>query len=219
MQLVFLGAPGTGKGTQAALLAKKLSIPQVSTGDMLRDAVAKGTALGRKAKEVIDQGGLVPDEVMISLVRERLSEKDCASGFILDGFPRTESQALALDHYLGEHGKGIDLVVLLDVSSEAIVRRLSSRRVCSSCGHIFNLPTNDAAGLGECTECGGKLVQRSDDSESTVRRRLDVYRKQTESLRDYYERQGKLRVVSGDSSVSEVHSSIMEVVRRATLEK
>lgn len=215
MRLVFLGAPGTGKGTQANLLAEKLLIPRISTGDMLREAVADQTALGKRAQRFIDKGELVPDNVMIQLILVRLGAPDCVSGFILDGFPRTEAQARALDAHLDSFGSNIDLVILMVVPEEEIVARLSSRRVCRSCNYTYNLLTDPPPANGKCGYCGGELVQRSDDSESTVRSRLRVYGQQTAPLRAYFEKQGKLRVISGDQPVSDVHESILEVVKRA----
>ncbi|MCR4438894.1 MAG: adenylate kinase [bacterium] len=214
MRLIILGAPGTGKGTQASLLANHLRVAHISTGDMLREAVAQRTPLGQKVEGIMAEGKLVPDRLMIAVVSERLRAADCQSGFILDGFPRTLAQAKALDRLLERQGKAIDLVLMLEVPDAEIVRRLSSRRVCAACGAVYNLATDEAARTGICPACGGQLVQRPDDREETVRERLRVYARQTLPLRRYYEQQGKLRVIPGDRSIPEVQQVVQEAVQR-----
>lgn len=213
MRLVFLGAPGAGKGTQAVRVAEAEGIAHVSTGDMFRQAVREGTPLGQQVKRYLDQGQLVPDEVTIALVRERLSRPDCRPGFLLDGFPRTVAQAQALDRLLDEIGAPLDCVVELEVPEEELVRRLSGRRVCSTCGENYNIYSHPSQVEGRCDRCGGALIQRSDDSEETVRRRLEVYRAQTLPLSDYYRGQGKLRAVDGNQPPDAVATAIREAVR------
>lgn len=199
MKLILLGAPGAGKGTQAEVICDKLGIPAVSTGNMIREALKNETELGLKAKSYMDSGALVPDEVVIEIIRERLAKDDCAGGFILDGFPRTVPQAEALDRM----GIIIDRVIDIEVPDEKIEARMSGRRVCGTCGasyHLLYKPSKD----GEtCDLCGGKLVQRKDDAPETVRERLRVYHEQTEPLKGYYEKQGKLRVVIGQEEVAD----------------
>ena len=199
MKLILLGAPGAGKGTQAEVICDKLGIPAVSTGNMIREALRNETELGLKAKSYMDSGALVPDEVVIEIIRERLAKDDCAGGFILDGFPRTVPQAEALDRM----GIIIDRVIDIEVPDEKIEARMSGRRVCGTCGasyHLLYKPSKD----GEtCDLCGGKLVQRKDDAPETVRERLRVYHEQTEPLKGYYEKQGKLRVVIGQEEVAD----------------
>ncbi|MDZ7384535.1 MAG: adenylate kinase [candidate division KSB1 bacterium] len=215
MRVIMLGAPGTGKGTQASLLATELGVAHISTGDMLREAVAQRTPLGKEVEGVMAEGKLVPDALMVRVVEERLAADDCARGFILDGFPRTVAQAEALDRLLGAKGKTVDLVVLLEVPEAEIVRRLSSRRLCATCGTVYNLLSDEPARTGVCPKCGGALVQRADDNEETVRERLRVYARQTEPVRKYYEKQGKLCAIQGDRSIAEVHRAILEAVQRA----
>lgn len=192
MNLIFLGAPGAGKGTHAEILAKEVGIPQISTGNIIRDALKSGTEMGLKAKSYIEAGNLVPDEVVIGIIRERLTKDDCAKGFILDGFPRTIPQAEALDKMVK-----IDRVINLDVPESLILRRLSGRRVCSNCGASYNVDTRPSQKEGICDVCGGTLIQRKDDKPETVQERLRVYHEQTEPLVGYYEKQGKLRTVHG----------------------
>lgn len=208
MFVIFLGAPGAGKGTQASVLAQKKGIPHISTGDMFREAVSKGTELGLKAKEYMDRGELVPDEVVIGIVKERLSAPDCASGCILDGFPRTVAQAEALDRVLAEMGKQLDYVINIKVSEEEIIRRLTGRRTCKRCGAIYHMVYNPPARDGVCDKCGGELYQRDDDTEETVRNRLKVYEEKTAPLIDYYSRTGKLVDVDGEKPVEEVTAQI-----------
>jgi len=215
MRLILLGAPGTGKGTQASLLAASLGIPKISTGDILREAVAKGTELGRKVKSYIDAGELVPDEVMIDLVRERLREPDCAQGFILDGFPRTVPQAEQLDGTLKEQSKRIDRVIQLEVSREEILQRLTNRYLCRNCGKDYNAAKNPPPAEMKCTVCGGEITQRSDDTEATVRRRLEVYERQTTPLREYFAQQGKLVIIHGQGSIPQVFERLQQAIRQS----
>ena len=199
MNLILLGAPGAGKGTQAEVICSKLSIPAISTGNIIREALAKGTEMGIKAKSYIDAGRLVPDDVVIGIIKERLAKDDCKNGFILDGFPRTIPQAEALDAM----GVVIDRVIDIEVSDEAIVNRLSGRRVCASCGASYHLEYKKPAKEGVCDSCGGELIQRKDDHPDTVLDRLRVYHEQTEPLKDYYSKAGLLRVVEGQEEVAQ----------------
>ena len=199
MKLILLGAPGAGKGTQADVISEHLSIPTISTGNIIREALKSGTEMGRKAKEFMDTGRLVPDDVVIGIINERLAQADCANGFILDGFPRTIPQAEALDAM----GIIIDRVIDIEVADEVIAQRVSGRRVCPDCGGSFHLEYKIPAEVGICDKCGGTLVQRKDDHPDTVRERLQVYHEQTEPLKDYYEASGKLRVVIGQEEVAD----------------
>jgi adenylate kinase len=212
MNLILLGAPGAGKGTQAKKIVEKYGIPQISTGDMFREAVAKGTELGRKAKEYMDRGELVPDDVVIGIVKERLSQPDCEKGFILDGFPRTLKQAEALDTMLEELGKKIDAVINVDVPEEEIIKRIVYRRTCRSCGAVYNLIYSPPKEDMKCDKCGGELYQRDDDKEETVKARLKVYREQTEPLINYYAQKGVLHNVDGTKNIDEVYSEIEKIL-------
>lgn len=209
MKVILLGPPGAGKGTQATMLMKEYSIPQISTGDMLRAAVHAQSPMGIKAKEYMDAGDLVPDEVVIGIVRERLQADDCKNGFILDGFPRTQSQADALKQVLADLGKQLDSVVSLHVETEALVERLIGRRTCSACGKGFHLQHEPPAPNGTCSSCGGELVQRDDDCEETIRNRMQVYHQQTAPLEDYYRSEGLLTVVDGMGEISAVQRAIV----------
>lgn len=200
MNIILLGAPGAGKGTQAAVICDYLKIPTISTGNIIRAALKSGTEMGLKAKAYIDNGQLVPDDVVIDIIKERLAEDDCANGFILDGFPRTIPQAEALD----DMGVQIDKVVDIDVSDAEIVHRLSGRRVCERCGDTYHMDYNKPKVENVCNACGGTLVQRKDDSPETVQQRLAVYHEQTQPLEDYYKNQGKLSVVSGEGEIEEI---------------
>jgi len=207
MNIVLLGAPGAGKGTQAQKMIDAYEIPQISTGDILRAAVAAGTQLGLEAKRYMDAGELVPDDVVIGLVKARLAEPDTDKGFILDGFPRTTAQAEALDAELIVLGKAIDSAIAITVDPEVIVTRLTSRRVCRACGAITNASAGDT-----CPKCGGDLYQRDDDNETTVRNRLDVYERSTAPLIDYYRTQGLLNEIDGDRPVDEVFAEVQAVL-------
>ncbi len=204
MNIVLLGAPGAGKGTQAAKLVEEFHMPHISTGDMLRAAVKAGTPLGRKAKSYMDAGELVPDDVIIGLVIDRLQEPDTDAGFILDGFPRTSAQAVALDAELGKLERPLDAALLIDVDPEVIVKRLCSRRMCRDCGYIGS--DADAS----CPKCGGEMYQRDDDNEATVRNRLDVYEKSTSPLVDYYRGSELLVSIDGDRDPNEVYADVKE---------
>lgn len=199
MNLILLGAPGAGKGTQAEVICSKLSIPAISTGNMIRAALKSGSELGKKVQSYMDAGELVPDEVVIDIIRERLAEPDCADGFVLDGFPRTIAQAEALD----KMGVKIDRVIDINVSDERIIARMSGRRVCEKCGASYHLLYKKPEQEGVCDACAGALVQRKDDHPDTVAQRLRVYHEQTQPLEEYYAKQNKLRVVEGQEEVAD----------------
>jgi len=209
MNLILLGPPGAGKGTQSALLEERFNIPQISTGDMLRAAVKAATPMGLKAKAFMDAGGLVPDDVVVGIVHERLQESDCAEGFILDGFPRTASQADSLNESLVQLNKELDAVVSLQVDINALVERLTGRRTCKNCGKGFHLKFDPPSADGTCSVCAGALLQRDDDHEETIRRRLDTYRQQTAPLEDYYRHSGLLLTVDGMSAIDAVQQAIL----------
>ena len=212
MRLIMLGAPGVGKGTQAKLLQDQFGIPQISTGDILRAAVRDGTELGKVAKSYMDRGELVPDDVIIGIIRERISQPDCEKGFILDGFPRTIPQAEALDQMLAEMNLNLDGVLEIYVDPEKIVQRLTNRRVCSECGAVFNLLTNPPPEDGKCPNCGGEIIQRDDDKEETVRNRLAVYEKQTAPLKEFYKGKGLLKTIDGDDAIENVYKRILKTL-------
>ena len=207
-RVAFLGPPGAGKGTQARDLAQEWRVPHLATGDMLREAVAAGTPLGREAKGYMDQGALVPDDVIIRMMGERLGKADAGRGFILDGFPRTIAQAEALAKLLKDLGQTLDTVVYFDVSEPELLRRLTGRRVCRACGHSYHMTSNPPKRAGVCDECGGELYQRDDDAETTVRKRLDVYQRQTAPLLDYYRQRSLLATVSGEGPLATVRDAI-----------
>ncbi len=212
MNIVLLGAPGAGKGTQAEKMIEEWGIPHISTGDILRSSVQEGTPLGLQAKEYMDAGELVPDLVVIGLVKSRLGEPDADKGFILDGFPRTEAQAEALDEALAEMEKRIDAAISIDVDRDVIVERLTARRTCRDCGKIYSLINDPPADPAKCDECGGELHQRDDDTEATVRNRLEVYDRSTAPLVDYYRSKGVLHVLSGDRPVDAVFDDVRRIV-------
>ena len=209
MRLILLGAPGAGKGTQAEIISEKFGIPQISTGAILRAAVAEQTPLGQKVEKVMQSGGLVADEDVIALVRERFGKPDCANGFILDGFPRTIPQAEALDEMLTEMGIGIDLAVSLEVEAEKIVARMSGRRTCPVCGATYHVVYKPSSKGEICDKCGAGLTTRADDREEVVRDRLAVYEKQTAPLKNYYAQQNKLRLVEGQEELADT-TALME---------
>ena len=209
MKLILLGAPGAGKGTQAEILCERLNIPTISTGNMIREAMKSGTEMGLKAKEYAENGKLVPDEVVIGIVDERLRMDDCQNGFILDGFPRTIPQAEALDRM----GITIDRVVDINVPDEVITRRVSGRRACLDCGSTYHIETKKPQVEGICDRCGSTLVQRKDDLPETVLERLHVYHAQTEPLRDYYAAAGKLLVVDGQQGIQEIAEQTLELLK------
>jgi adenylate kinase len=208
MRLILLGPPGAGKGTQAKLLVERLKIPQVSTGDMLRAAVKAGTPLGQEAKQYMDRGALVPDAVIIGLVRERLQQPDCSRGYILDGFPRTVAQAEALEKSLAGLQAWLDSVVSLEVPTEDLVLRIAGRRTCRNCGAMYHVRFSPSKTEGRCDACGGPTYQRDDDREETVRRRLAVYAEQTAPLVSFYEARGLLRRVPGTGEIAEIFQRI-----------
>lgn len=215
MKLILLGPPGAGKGTQAKMLTERFGIPQISTGDILRAAVKEGTPMGVKAKSFMDAGALVPDEVVIGIVRERLQKDDCGQGFILDGFPRTVAQADALKDALKELGRDLDAVVSLEVDSEALVERLTGRRTCRQCGKGYHVKFDPPAVADRCDVCGGELYQRDDDQEATIRNRLDVYNRQTAPLVTYYRQAGLLVPIDGMMEMSAVQEKILAVLQAA----
>ena len=212
MRIVLLGAPGCGKGTQARKLMADRNIPQISTGDMLRAAVAAGTSFGLQAKKIMEAGELVPDDIMLGIVSERLAEDDAADGFILDGFPRTEKQALDLDDLLDRRGQPLDSVVLMDVDFDILLKRLTGRRTCSVTGKLLNIYFSPQEELDACVAAGGELIQRDDDNEETISNRLEVYRSQTESLIEFYGATNRLKVVDAASSVDEVYKRILKAL-------
>lgn len=212
MRVIMLGPPGAGKGTQAARIAEVYGIPHISTGDIFRANVSGGTELGRRAKEYMDRGDLVPDEVVIDMVGDRLAEADTVDGFNLDGFPRTVPQAQALEELLAERDTPIDVVLRLAVEEDEVVQRLTGRRTCTECGAVFHVTHQPPAEEGVCDECGGELTQRDDDREDVVRNRLDVYRKQTEPLEFFYWKRGLLRDVEAVGSVEDVTQRALDVL-------
>ena len=210
MRIVLLGAPGSGKGTQAKQLMADRNVPQVSTGDMLREAVAAGTRFGLKAKSIMEAGNLVPDDVVLGIISERLAQSDAQDGFILDGFPRTTQQALDLEELLDQLGTPLDAAVLMDVDFDVLMKRLTGRRTCSLTGKLLNVYFSPQEELDECTNAGGELIQREDDNEETISNRLDVYRENTEPLIDFYRERGKLRTVDADGAIDEVYVRLLQ---------
>ncbi len=213
--LIFLGAPGAGKGTQAREVAKQFGIPQVSTGDILRDAVERKTALGLAAKAVMETGGLVPDEVVCAMVEERVNEPDCRNGFILDGFPRTLPQAQFIDQMLARQGQGRPQVIDIEVDEDVLLKRLTGRRTCSTCGEIYNIYFSPSKMEGTCEKDGGKLLQRADDNETTIRQRLEAYHRQTAPLIEYYRSQGVLLTVDGNREPMAIAKDLVEALSAA----
>ncbi|MGN9794405.1 adenylate kinase [Streptomyces sp. NPDC054847] len=214
MRIVLVGPPGAGKGTQAAFLAKNLSIPHISTGDLFRANISQGTELGKQAKAYMDAGNLVPDEVTIGMAKDRMSQPDAAGGFLLDGFPRNVGQAGALDEMLKGEGVQLDAVLDLEVPEDEVVKRIAGRRVCrNNSAHVFHVTYSPAKTEGVCDECGGELYQRDDDSEETVRKRLEVYHTQTEPIIDYYRSQGLVVTISALGKVTDVTARAMEALQ------
>ena len=212
MRIVLLGAPGSGKGTQAKMLMAEKSIPQISTGDMLRGAAASGTRLGLKAKSLMDAGNLVPDEVVLGIISERLAQPDAQDGFILDGFPRTTQQALDLKDLLEQMGTPLDAAVLMDVDFDVLMKRLTGRRTCSLTGKLLNIYFSSQEELDECTNAGGELIQREDDNEETISNRLEVYCENTEPVIEYYRECGKLLTVDADGPIDEIFQRMSEAL-------
>jgi len=212
MRIVLFGAPGSGKGTQARKLMADRNVPQISTGDMLREAVAAGTRFGQQARSIMDAGNLVSDDIMLGIISERLSQPDAAEGFILDGFPRTEQQALDLEELLDQLGTPLDAAVLMDVDTEVLMKRLTGRRTCSLTGKLLNIYFSTQAELDACTDAGGELVQREDDNEKVIRNRLDVYRQQTQPLVEFYTQRNKLKTIDADGSIVAVYERMLDVV-------
>ena len=208
MNLILLGAPGAGKGTQAEMLTQQLGIPAISTGNMLREAIAKGTDLGKQVKQYMDEGSLVPDELVLSIVAERTAQPDCVNGFILDGVPRTLAQAEALS----AKGVRIDHVVSIELSDDVIEGRMTGRRVCTKCGASYHIVANPPKTEGICDQCGAQVAIRKDDAPETVRHRLEVYHASTEVLKDYYRNQGKLRLVEVNQYIESANREILEVI-------
>ena len=209
MNIIFLGAPGAGKGTQAAIISEKLNIPTVSTGNIIREALKNQTDMGKKAKEYVDKGQLVPDEIVIGIVKERIQKDDCKNGFILDGFPRTTAQAEALDNM----NVKIDKVIDINVTDELIYSRMSGRRVCLKCGATYNINTDcKPKSDGICDKCGDNLVQRKDDHPDTVKERLKVYYDQTEPLKEFYKKQGKFAQIDGEKPLKDATNDIINII-------
>ncbi len=208
MKIVFLGAPGSGKGTQAQRLMAQFSMVQVSTGDLLREAVAAGSELGQRARQAMDAGELVSDEIVLGMIRDRLQRPDVDGGFILDGFPRNLAQAESLEVVLTDLGKSLDAAVLLDVDLDILLKRLTGRRTCSKTGKLLNIYFSSQSELDACTEAGGELIQRADDNEATIGTRLSVYRQQTDPLIEYYERAGLLLKVDGEGDMEAVYARL-----------
>jgi adenylate kinase len=208
MRIVLLGAPGAGKGTQAKILIEKYGMPQISTGDLLRAAVKAGTALGKEAKSFMDKGELVPDSVVLGMVEERLKQDDCKKGYILDGFPRNTAQAEALDKMLAALNMSLNAALSVDVPLEDLMKRLTGRRTCKSCGQMYNVYFKAPAKEGVCDKCSGELFQRDDDKEATIKKRLEVYTAQTEPLIGYYKSKGILKSISGTGSIDEIFKKV-----------
>lgn len=212
MNLILLGPPGAGKGTQAARIVEKYNIPHISTGDIFRKNISEGTKLGKKAKEYMDRGELVPDSLVIEIATDRLTEDDCADGFLLDGFPRTVEQAVALDAFLGGRGEKINHVLDIDVPKEELMTRLIGRRVCKECGATYHVTNMPPVKEGICDKCGGELIQRADDTEATVENRIEVYNRQTKPLLDYYDKTGNIVHLDGSIGFEKLFAQITEIL-------
>ncbi|MBI5217079.1 MAG: adenylate kinase [Ignavibacteriae bacterium] len=213
MRIILFGPPGVGKGTQAKILAARLHIPHISTGDMLREAVTSGTEIGRKAREIMDAGQLVSDDIMIGIIRVVLQSPKCSKGFILDGFPRTVPQAEALSNLMKELGLSFDAVIIMDIDHEEVVKRLSSRLSCKGCGTIYNLLLDSIKDDSPCPKCGEELILREDDKPETIRKRLDVYVRSTSPVKEYYQRAGVLKSVKATGSIDEVTDAIVTLLK------
>ena len=212
MYLILFGAPGVGKGTQAKLISQHYDIPQVSTGDMLRDAVKNETELGKQASKKMNEGELVPDRIMLELIKNRISQDDCRNGFILDGFPRTLDQAEGLDHLFSELALPQLICIEIKVPDSEIIKRLVNRRICSQCGADYNMITNPPPEDGRCLKCGGEIIRRKDDNEETIASRLKVYSQQTAPLKEYYRKKGTFHSVDGMQSVQQVNHDILAIL-------
>ncbi|AYE34562.1 adenylate kinase [Clostridium septicum] len=212
MKIVLLGPPGAGKGTQAKSISNRYSIPHISTGDIFRKNISENTPLGVEAKKHIDKGQLVPDEITINMVKNRLQDEDCKGGYLLDGFPRTVAQAEALQQFLIERNENIDTALLIEVPMEFILERMTGRRVCPSCGASYHIKFNPPTIAGKCDVCGSDIIQRKDDSEETVSERLDVYERQTQPLIDFYKERNLLSIVDGTKAINEVFEGICDIL-------
>jgi adenylate kinase len=212
MRIILFGAPGSGKGTQAKKLMEDRKIPQISTGDMLRAAAASGTELGKRAKSVMESGQLVSDDIMLGVINERLNEPDASGGFVLDGFPRTLKQAQGLEDLLEDIGKPLDAAVLMDIDFNILLKRLTGRRTCSTTGKLLNIYFSPQAEIDECRNSGGELIQREDDNEETISERLEVYRRHTEPVIEYYRSRDKLKTIDADGSVEEVYGRLLSAL-------
>lgn len=212
MKIVLLGPPGAGKGTQAKSISNRYSIPHISTGDIFRKNISENTPLGIEAKGYIDNGQLVPDEVTINMVKDRLQQEDCKNGYLLDGFPRTVHQAEALQEFLNDRNDSLDTALLIEVPKDFILERMTGRRVCPSCGASYHIKFNQPKILGKCDLCGSDIIQRKDDTEETVKERLDVYERQTQPLIDFYKGKNLLSVVDGTKAINEVFESICQLL-------
>ncbi|KKO19376.1 MAG: adenylate kinase [Candidatus Brocadia sp.] len=216
MRIVFLGPPGAGKGTQAEILSKEKKLQHISSGNLLRDAVENGTETGLKAKQYIEKGQLVPDQIVVDIIRDRILDKDCRNGFLLDGFPRTLAQAKALDEMLKKLGNKLDIVFYFVVSKESIVLRLSGRRICSACGANYHTKFVPSVKDGICDKCGGKLYQRADDKLETVQERIRIYHEQTEDLIEYYKKNGILKEIESETDIKTITKKIFNVIKDAS---
>jgi len=212
MRIVLLGAPGSGKGTQAKILAGEKNVPHISTGDMLREAVAAGSRFGLQAKSIMDAGNLVSDEIMLGIIAERLAQADASEGFILDGFPRTKQQALDLDELLDQLGVPLDTAVLMDLDFEILMKRLTGRRTCSKTGKLLNIHFSSQDELDECIDSGGELIHREDDNEETIANRLDVYRKNTEPVVEFYRGRNKLKTVDAEGTIDAIYQRLLSTL-------
>lgn len=212
MRIVLLGAPGSGKGTQAKMLMAERNVPHISTGDMLREAVAAGTRFGQKARTIMDAGDLVSDDVMLGIISERLAQADAGDGFILDGFPRTRQQAEDLEELLDQLSVPLDAAILMDVDFDILMKRLTGRRTCSVTGKLLNIFFSAPEEIDECTAAGGELIQRDDDNEEIIGNRLDVYRRQTEPVIEFYRKRDRLKTVDAEGSIDEVHARLQSAI-------
>ena len=212
MRMVLLGAPGSGKGTQAKMLAGEKNVPHISTGDMLREAVGAGSRFGLQAKSIMDAGNLVSDEIMLGIIAERLAQADASDGFILDGFPRTRQQALDLDDLLDQLGVPLDMAILMDLDFEILMQRLTGRRTCSKTGKLLNIYFSSQDELDECTNSGGELIHREDDNEETIANRLAVYRKNTEPVVEFYRGRDKLRTVDAEGTIDDIYQRLLSTL-------